>query len=67
MKTTIDAMILYLEEDGGEVLVSVEMIGQPKRAVILANAIVKDLMKIDWAFMAERSVFTDDPPTDYIQ
>ena len=63
----LDAMILYLEEDGDEILVSVEMIGRPRRSVILANAIVKDLTQIEWVSMARRSVFTDDPPTDYIQ
>lgn len=67
MKSSLNAMIIYLEEEGDDVLVSVEMIGRPKRAVILANALVKDLVKIDWVYMAERSVFTDDPPTDYIQ
>ena len=62
----IAAMIVYLEEDGDDVLVSVEMIGRPKRSVILADAMVIDLLKIDWVSMAQRSVFTDDPPTDAI-
>ena len=39
-------------------------VGRPVRSVVLTDALVKDLMKIDWVYMAERSVFTDDPPTD---
>lgn len=67
MKNILNAMIIYLEEDEGSVQISVEMIGRPKKAVILTDALVKDLNKIDWVWMAPRSVFTDDPPSDYIQ
>jgi hypothetical protein len=67
MKTIINAMIVYLEEEDGQVQVSVEMIGRPKKAVVLTDALVKDLNKIDWVWMAPRSVFTDDPPSDYLQ
>lgn len=63
----LDAMIIYLEEEDDEIYVSVEMIGLPKRAVVLSNALIKDLLRIDWVQMADRSVFTDDPPTDYLQ
>lgn len=66
MASEIAAMIVYLEEEGNEVLVSVEMIGQPRKSAILTDALVKDLLKIDWVFMADRSVFTDDPPTDSV-
>lgn len=62
----IAAMIVYLEDDGDGVQVSVEMIGRPKRSVILTDALVADLLKIDWVWMANQSVFTDDPPTDAI-
>ena len=64
MMSRVAAMIVYLEDDGEDVLVSVEMVGQPKRSVAITDALVKDLLKIDWVYMAERSVFTDDPPTD---
>ena len=66
MVTKIAAMIVYLEDTGNGVQVSVEMVGRPKQAVILADALVNDLMKIDWVCMANQSVFTDDPPTDAI-
>lgn len=62
----IAAMIVYLEDCGDEVLVSVEMIGRPKRSVILTDALINDLLRIDWVSMASSSVFTDDPPTDAI-
>ena len=65
--TKVAAMIVYLEDDGDGVQVSVEMVGYPKQSVILTNALIKDLLKIDWVWMAPRSVFTDDPPSDYIQ
>jgi len=66
MVTKIAAMIVYLEDDGDEVRVSVEMIGRPKQSVILTDALVVDLLKIDWVKMAKQSVFTDDPPTPAI-
>jgi len=62
----IAAMIVYLEDTGNGVQVSVEMVGRPKQAVILADALVNDMMKIDWVRMADRSVFTDDPPTEAV-
>ncbi len=67
MVTKVAAMIVYLEDDGDGVQVSVEMVGYPKQSVILTNALIKDLLKIDWVCMAQRSIFTEDPPTDTIQ
>jgi len=61
-------MIVYLEDTGGDgVQVSVEMVGRPTRSVILTNALIKDLLKIDWVCMADRSIFTEDPITDTLQ
>jgi hypothetical protein len=62
----IAAMIVYLEDSEDGVLVSVEMVGRPKRSVILADALIVDLLRVDWVSMASSSVFTDDPPTDAI-